>query len=109
VGHSAAVLRSRDGEEWIYVCGGSDGLELTNTVERLSRFGGEWEFAPPMGCPRHSHAVAVVNNRMYVIGGTANGKDPVASFECFDPEAGPEGEWGPVLGMGALPPEALEG
>merc|ERR1712070_924021 len=61
---------------------------------------GTWSPAPPMSTPRLGHAAAVVKNKLYVIGGY-DGKEPLDTFECFDPETD---QWSPPMKMGALPP-----
>jgi len=59
----------------------------------------QWIEAPSMNVPRLGHASVVVNNRLYVIGGS-DGKVPLDTFECFDPVLQ---KWGPLqkIGVGA--------
>jgi N-acetylneuraminic acid mutarotase len=104
LGHAAALLE-QGGSKFIYVCGGSDGLDTLNTMERFNISEQIWENLPPMGVPRLGHAAAVVRGRLYVIGGY-DGQEVLDTFECFDPASGC---WGPILPMGAseafhLPP-----
>lgn len=172
LGLTASHLIHPDGEDFIYACGGSDGLDVLSSVEcfnvtEANRFEAErqqieadrergkkeldaeksklakseaenkeaierqikvlqedqaskealrteretalkqallectWSAAPSMSTPRLGHAAAVVNNRLYVIGGY-DGKEPLDTFECFDPAIG---KWSPPLkiGSGTLP------
>lgn len=99
LGLAAATLTHEDGEECIYVCGGSDGSQVLNTVERFSAKEGAWSEVPPMTVPRLGHTCAVVNGKLYALGGY-DGKETLETFECFDPK---EGRWGPPMKMGAPP------
>lgn len=102
IGPAAGLLLDSDGEEYLYVCGGIDqDGEVTASVERLGALSEAWFPMPPMNQPRWGHTAAVVENKLYVIGGS-DSRGTVDTFECFDPEVG---HWGPTLTLGALPDE----
>jgi len=82
-----------DEKDYLYVCGGSDGSDVLNSVEIYDVEENAWTAAPPMGEPRLGHAAAVLEGKLYVIGGY-DGKDTLDTFECYDPA---KGCWGPVL------------
>jgi len=96
LGLTASHLAHPDGDDYVYACGGSDGADVLCSVERYNIREGCWSAAPPMGTPRLGHAAAVFNNKLYVIGGT-DGKEPLDTFECFDPDVG---QWGPRIRIG---------
>jgi hypothetical protein len=98
IGLTASHLQHPDGEDFVYACGGSNGLDPLDSVERFSVTKGRWSAAPSMSLPRLAHTAAVVDGRLYVIGGY-DGKEPLDSFQCFDPKIG---EWGPLMKMAAL-------
>jgi hypothetical protein len=77
----------------------SRGNELGGGELEVDIHEGTWSPAPSMSTPRLGHAAAVVNNKLYVIGGY-DGKEPLDTFECFDPELE---KWSPPMKMGALP------
>lgn len=93
LGLSASHLVHPDGSDYIYACGGSDGVDVQKTVERFNIKEHTWSKAPPMSTPRLGHAAAVLNNKLYVIGGY-DGKEPLDTFECFDPVLD---KWGPPM------------
>eukprot|EP00929_Paragymnodinium_shiwhaense_P090504 TRINITY_DN5069_c0_g1_i1.p1 TRINITY_DN5069_c0_g1~~TRINITY_DN5069_c0_g1_i1.p1 ORF type:complete len:333 (+),score=86.16 TRINITY_DN5069_c0_g1_i1:81-1079(+) len=95
LGLASAVL-VEDGEEIIYVCGGSDGGNVLSSMEKLNPKEGKWVEAPPMKQARLGHAIAVVNNRLYVFGGY-DGLETLDTFQCYDPA---KKQWGPLLLMG---------
>jgi len=105
LGLTASHIVHPDGDDFVYACGGSDGSDVLASVERLNVREGTWSSAPPMSIPRLGHAAAVVNNRLYVIGGY-DGKEPLDTFECFDPAIG---KWSPPVKIepGAIAIQAL--
>lgn len=93
LGLSASSLVHDDGDKYIYACGGSNGSDVLASVERFSMREHTWSNAPPMSSPRLGHAAVVLKNRLYVIGGY-DGKEPLDTFECFDPKLE---KWGPPV------------
>lgn len=100
LGLTASHLVHPDGDDFIYACGGADGQwtlqsdgQVLASVERYNVREGTWSAAPPMSIPRLGHAAAVVNNKLYIIGGY-DGKETLDTFECFDPAIG---QWGPQV------------
>lgn len=93
LGLTADWLEHPDGEIYVYACGGSDGSDVLSSVERFNVREQTWHAAPPMSTPRLGHAAAVLNNKLYVIGGY-DGKEPLDTFECFDPGLD---KWGPPM------------
>lgn len=87
---------SRTGEEFIYVCGGSNESEVLASVERFDVKRGKWTELPPMNTPRLSHAAVVFKHRMFVFGGS-DGEGPLDTFEVFDLH---KHLWGPSLKLG---------
>lgn len=98
LGAAAAVLTNENGQTVIYVCGGSDGVDVLTSVEVFNEETEEWSQAPPMNTPRLSHVAVVIDNKLYVLGGS-DGVNPVDTFEVFDPV---EGQWSLVMKMGGL-------
>jgi N-acetylneuraminic acid mutarotase len=88
---SSGVIRAPDGSPELYVVGGAMD-EGTAAVERFSAARG-WEFIVPLTKPRgHGIAVAVALNRIYAIGGSADGRTPVDTVEVY---SRPSGRWNP--------------
>lgn len=71
----------------IYVCGGHDGVEPLDIVERFRPLCRRWDFVAPMIHKRSAASAGVVNGRVYVCGGF-NGNNALSSAECFDPMIG---------------------
>jgi N-acetylneuraminic acid mutarotase len=67
----------------MYATGGQESRQNTTTVMKCSMVNELWEQCPPMILARCKHVVAVVNSKMYVIGGDAGTR---ASMEMFDGE-----------------------
>jgi hypothetical protein len=106
IGLAATRLVHNDGDEFIYACGGSDGNEILATCERLSiknGVEGTWQEVPKMNVPRCQHTLVAMHGKLYAIGGF-DGKEPLGSFECYDPD---KNSWGPLLNMGAEPEAPL--
>lgn len=71
----------------IYICGGHDGMQPLNSVERFSMRAGTWEVLPPMAQRRSGASAGVLHGRLYVCGGF-NGQVTLSSAESFDHHAG---------------------
>jgi len=82
--------------EFIYVCGGSDGQDVLDTMECFNVVEGKWTELPRMAVPRLSHAAAYFRSRLFVFGGH-DGQGPLDSFQVYDPR---KNVWGPLLKMG---------
>ncbi|KAK5982223.1 Kelch protein 20 [Trichostrongylus colubriformis] len=78
----------------LYVVGGFDGNAYLNIVERLDPrvvekydpLTNEWTAVAAMNCKRSAVGLAVVNERMYAVGGN-DGDCSQNTVEVFDPEA----------------------
>lgn len=68
----------------IYVCGGFDGSQETNTAERFDPAVGAWELLPPMLERRSVLSSAVLGGRLYACGGY-DGEKCLSSAERLDP------------------------
>ncbi|XP_055335963.1 kelch-like protein diablo [Paramacrobiotus metropolitanus] len=83
-------------ENSIYSCGGlyrSDDREVRDVIKLVWRYdstNNEWEEVAPLQVPRSCHGTAVLNDRIYVAGGSYfddNGDlTKLSSVECFDPQ-----------------------
>uniref|UniRef100_A0A7S1F9I8 Uncharacterized protein n=1 Tax=Noctiluca scintillans TaxID=2966 RepID=A0A7S1F9I8_NOCSC len=104
LGAAAGTLVDALGEEWIYVCGGSNGDETLCTAVRYHVRTNGWSDAPPMAKQRLGHVAAVQGNKLYVFGGF-DGTEALDTFEVFDPI---EGCWGSLLKMGVRDEADLE-
>jgi len=82
--------------QFIYVCGGSDGQHVLDSMECFNVDEGKWTELPSMGHPRLSHAAAYFRDRLYVFGGN-DGQGPLDTFQVYDPR---KNVWGPLLKMG---------
>ncbi len=67
----------------IYVIGGENGEEISS-VEVLDPGTGTWDAGTPMPTARHGIASVVVDDLVYVLGGTADGV-PLSTVEVYDP------------------------
>lgn len=103
LGLSATSVTAEDGDELIYVCGGSDGSEMLNGVEFFNVRTQTWTEAPPMRAARLGHATVAFNKKLYVIGGF-DGKLPLDTFECLDFQTN---EWMPLQKIGCMPEQAM--
>jgi len=92
---AVAPAMDRDGE-FIYVCGGSDGQHVLDTMECFNVAEGKWIELPRMSHPRLSHTAVYFRGRLYVFGGS-DGQGPLDSFQAYDPR---KNMWGPLLKMG---------
>ncbi|MDC1309875.1 immunoglobulin domain-containing protein, partial [Opitutales bacterium] len=64
----------------IYFVGGKDGSSAKNIAERYDPVTNTWETLAPMLAPRNGVATAVLDGKLYAIGGTG-----LSSVEVFDP------------------------
>lgn len=78
---------------YLYVIGGYDSKKVLDSVERYSPSDDKWTVVKSMNIPRFAHTAAVLNGKIYVIGGfyqltmTVSGESPVlTSVECYDPD-----------------------
>ena len=82
----------------IYFVGGKDGLSAKNIAERYDPSTNTWETLNSMSVARHGVACAVLNGKLYAIGGVG-----LSSVEVFDPL---NGNWSAGV---ALPSEVNRG
>ncbi|MDC1006276.1 kelch repeat-containing protein, partial [Opitutales bacterium] len=67
----------------IYFAGGKDGSSAKNIAERYDPVTNTWETLAPMLAPRNGVATAVLDGKLYAIGGTG-----LSSVEVYDPNTG---------------------
>jgi N-acetylneuraminic acid mutarotase len=79
------------------VMGGSDGQNQLSSVERYDPETNAWEAVAPMSMARCPSAAAVVDGKLYVMGGF-NGRQnlPFSSVERYDPA---KDEWVAMASM----------
>jgi len=68
-----------------YVCGGEDGQDFLDSVERFDALRREWEILPPMLSRRFAAAAVVLSGRLHICGGMRGPRDSLQTVECFDP------------------------
>ncbi|CAK0901665.1 unnamed protein product [Prorocentrum cordatum] len=102
-GLAAACLVTEEGDELVYVCGGSDGKSALASVDVLDPKTGRWSPGPPMNAARSAHVLVAVGGRLYAIGG-ADESGVLDTFECLDPT---EGRWSKPIKMGGAPVAAI--
>ncbi len=85
-GVRAGVLNQR-----VYVVGGVTAAGPLNLVEAYSPASGTWTTIftgstplAPMTTPRESHAMTVIGNQLYAVGGYTSGGAAVAALEAYD-------------------------
>ena len=54
-------------------------------VERYDFAANAWEAVAPMATPRENHAVAVLDGKVYAVGGLSDGVGRLSSVERYDP------------------------
>jgi N-acetylneuraminic acid mutarotase len=91
----------------IYVTGGSQRdrgeRNVSSTLQVYDIATGVWTRGPDMPTPRHHHGVAVVNGRLFVVGGRADDDFSVDAVERFDPARKRWDRLAPLpLGVGGL-------
>ncbi|CAE7242142.1 Klhl12, partial [Symbiodinium necroappetens] len=84
IGAGACLMEDENGNNFIYVTGGSDGDTVLQSGEVFDVKRQTWQELPPMAFPRIAHTSFVLNGKLYVAGGI-DGKVPLETFECFDP------------------------
>jgi N-acetylneuraminic acid mutarotase len=65
-------------------------------VECFDPSTGQWSAVAAMSTARGGHGVAVVDGKVYAVGGMNADEDPLSSVECFDPSTG---QWSVVAPM----------
>lgn len=73
---------------FIYAIGGKDSStgSVLDLVERFDPVSNTWTSLEPMHSRRECHGVAVVNGKIFVVGGS-DGRGALSTAECFDPES----------------------
>ncbi|XP_012253640.2 influenza virus NS1A-binding protein homolog isoform X2 [Athalia rosae] len=71
----------------LLVCGGYDRVECLKTVDQYLPASNTWQVLAGMREARGRFGIAVVNGRVYAIGGS-NGSTELATVEVLNPEAG---------------------
>ena len=67
----------------IYVVGGNDGTSALNSTEIYDRKSGSWVLGPMLSVPRANVGVAVLENKLFAVGGF-NGKKFLDTLEYLD-------------------------
>ena len=81
----------------VYAVGGhSDGVGRLSSVERYDPATNAWEAVAPMATARDSHAVAVLDGKLYAMGGN---EENLSSVESYDPALN---AWDAVAPMGTV-------
>ncbi len=92
---STAAAVELDGK--LYVIGGSDwkapGRPRYNVVEAYDPVAGTWETKTHMGTKRECPGAAVVNGKIYVMGGASSSAVFYNTMEVYDPDVGTGGTW----------------
>mmetsp|Transcript_43326 Transcript_43326/g.67879 ORF Transcript_43326/g.67879 Transcript_43326/m.67879 type:complete len:414 (-) Transcript_43326:252-1493(-) len=93
---AACALPVPAGDPPIFVAGGyTDGNAVLNEVETFAWSTNSWQMERPMAEARASHGIAVLNNRVYVVGGT-DGNKSLKTVEAYDRR---EGIWRKIIPM----------
>ena len=82
--------------EKLYVCGGEDG-SVSHTLERLDPAVDTWELLRSALHRRMHTTVAVLRDRLYLVGGMSDDNTASNSVECFDPDIDSWEESTPLL------------
>ena len=69
----------------IYVTGGFENDDFTNTVIVFDPQANTWTELASMGSARADHASAVIGGKLYVFGGYTHSDGRTASVEAYDP------------------------
>jgi len=73
----------REGKLWLM--GGQSGDRTLGTIRTYDLASGEWDEVTPMPTPRHSHAFAFDDDKLYVTGGRSDTLGPHATvIEVYD-------------------------
>jgi len=97
IGPAASLLQDENGDDFIYVTGGSNGETVLRSGEVLNVKAQTWEDLPPMAFERIAHTSFALNGKLYVVGGL-DGKIPLDTYECYDPSTK---SWTAPLPLGA--------
>jgi len=62
-------------------------LRDLSSVERYDPATNVWEAVAPMAAARYDHAVAVLNGKLYAVGGMFDDSSYLSSVEQYDPAA----------------------
>jgi len=96
-GFSLATLGS-----YIYMVGGYDASgNYSSRVDRYSPSSNSWTEVASMPTPRSHLAAAVVNNKLYAVGGQSyfGFSGQIGTLEVFDPSQGVSGSWSSLASM----------
>ncbi|MQL91526.1 hypothetical protein Taro_024139 [Colocasia esculenta] len=86
-GHEYHIICRTTGDPHLNVVScGSYSLGVLRSAERFDPREGLWTKIPSMNSPRGCHSVAVLNGKLYSMGGY-DGRSMVSSVEVFDPRA----------------------
>jgi hypothetical protein len=80
----------------IFAVGGYNGPNRLSSMECLDLLTGQWSVVAAMSTARYDHGVAVVDGKLYAVGGVDDTNTPLSSVECFDPSTG---QWSAVAPM----------
>jgi len=87
--YGAAVV-----DDMIYISGGFPPESRGSELRRYDPEANEWTMLPSMDFGREHHTSAAIDGKVYVFGGRRRFLDTFEPHtECFDPQAGPMGEW----------------
>ena len=100
----AACMCDHEGEQRIYVTGGSDGTDVLTSGEVFNIEKKTWEELPYMNIPRVGHASFALSGRIYVVGGM-DGKVVLDTYEAYDIE---KKCWLPPQRLGVAPDRSPE-
>ena len=80
----SGVIINDNGEEEFYVIGGYSGYSGLSSVERYTPATGAWETVAPRGFAGELPAVAVVDNKLYAMGGHNNNSTCTSLNQVYD-------------------------
>ena len=81
----------------MYVVGGNNAASSLSSGERYDPVANAWSPIAPMGTTRSSHAAAVIDGLVYVVGGSSATASYLTTGERYDPVAN---AWSPIASMG---------
>ena len=79
--------RRKYGTDKLYAAGGinDDGFGILSSVERYDPATNAWEAVAPLATERMNHGVAVLDGKLYAVGGYNDDDDFLSSVERYDP------------------------
>ena len=77
--------RRADAVVKIFALGGVNDGESHDSMECFDPSTNEWSAMTPMSTARKKHGVAVVDGKLYAVGGDNEDDEQLSSVECFDP------------------------